>query len=413
LQKNSKIAKIFLSVILFLFLFGVIKLFIMRFEAGDVYPVYSSLRADPLGTKVFYESLNNLQDISTSRNYQPLSKIGDGRTATIFYFGLRADSLKYVDSHEVKKLEAMATKGSQLVILFYPEKKNFFEYKEKEKEKWKTREENSRDVQKKESQSPAEDYYEHNSYLEKHWGFVLAYNKLSDETEAAGKLAVDKYSLPQSISWHSALYFDRLDSAWKNVYTLKEYPVFIERNFGKGRIILSTDTYFVSNEALRKERHPELLVWLVGNNKEIIFDETHLGINENPGIAALAREYHLHGFFAGVILLGALFIWKNSFSLVPPYDESLASYEGNLSAGKDYISGFASLLRRNITAPDLLTVCFNEWGKTFHYRLRNLNNELKQIQSIIESDKKLPTKEQNPLSAYKQISKILSERKIK
>ena len=40
-----------------LFVLGVIYLFLLRFEAGDVYPPYSSLRADPLGTMAWYESL--------------------------------------------------------------------------------------------------------------------------------------------------------------------------------------------------------------------------------------------------------------------------------------------------------------------------------------------------------------------
>ena len=34
---------------------------VLRFESGDVYPVYSSLRSDPLGTRAFYDSLEDLE----------------------------------------------------------------------------------------------------------------------------------------------------------------------------------------------------------------------------------------------------------------------------------------------------------------------------------------------------------------
>ena len=47
----------------------------------------------------------------------------------------------------------------------------------------------------------------------------------------------------------------------------------------------------------------------------------HLGISENPGIAALIRKYHLHGLVAGLILLCGLYIWKNMLSFVPPHEE--------------------------------------------------------------------------------------------
>ena len=48
-----------------LFVAGLIQLFLLRFKAGDVYPAYSSLRSDPLGTQVLFESLNLVQQGSS------------------------------------------------------------------------------------------------------------------------------------------------------------------------------------------------------------------------------------------------------------------------------------------------------------------------------------------------------------
>src|SRR6185312_11842200 len=49
--------------------FGIVELFQLRFESGDIYPKYSSLRADPLGTMAFYESLEKIPGINVRRDF--------------------------------------------------------------------------------------------------------------------------------------------------------------------------------------------------------------------------------------------------------------------------------------------------------------------------------------------------------
>src|SRR5207249_1742477 len=55
--------------------YGGARLFQLRFETGDVYAEYSSLRSDPLGARVFYQSLEQVGDMEVSRNIQPLSRL--------------------------------------------------------------------------------------------------------------------------------------------------------------------------------------------------------------------------------------------------------------------------------------------------------------------------------------------------
>ncbi|MGD8493987.1 MAG: hypothetical protein PVH44_10295, partial [Desulfobacterales bacterium] len=63
-------------VVIFLgFVLGVIQLFLLRFEAGDVYPAYSTLRSDPLGGRAFYRGLENLRNTSIERNYRQLGNL--------------------------------------------------------------------------------------------------------------------------------------------------------------------------------------------------------------------------------------------------------------------------------------------------------------------------------------------------
>ena len=123
--------------------------------------------------------------------------------------------------------------------------------------------------------------------------------------------------LPESLSWHSGSYFTNLDPAWKVVYARQSAPVMVERKFGAGSVVFCTDSYFLSNEAMLKERHADLLAWVIGPSSRVMFDEAHLGIVEEPGVAMLMRKYRLHGLVAGLLLLAALFIWKNSSRFAP------------------------------------------------------------------------------------------------
>ena len=55
------------------------QLFRLRFEAGDVYPAYSSLRTDPLGTMAFYESLQRIAGFSVRRDYSRANRLPEVR----------------------------------------------------------------------------------------------------------------------------------------------------------------------------------------------------------------------------------------------------------------------------------------------------------------------------------------------
>ena len=45
-----------MAVLVGAFLYGVARLYALRFEVGDVYAPYSTYRADPLGTGALYEA---------------------------------------------------------------------------------------------------------------------------------------------------------------------------------------------------------------------------------------------------------------------------------------------------------------------------------------------------------------------
>src|ERR1041384_7220378 len=76
-----------------LFMAGVIYLFLLRFEAGDVYPPYSSLRADPLGTMAWFESLQKLPSLTVRRDMSSNSKLPEDKDTT--YLHLAANELEW------------------------------------------------------------------------------------------------------------------------------------------------------------------------------------------------------------------------------------------------------------------------------------------------------------------------------
>ena len=59
--------------------YGVWHLLNLRFSAGDVYPHYSSFRSDPLGSRVYYESLSQLDHTRVRRFIQSIDQLPHGR----------------------------------------------------------------------------------------------------------------------------------------------------------------------------------------------------------------------------------------------------------------------------------------------------------------------------------------------
>jgi hypothetical protein len=181
------------------------------------------------------------------------------------------------------------------------------------------------------------------------------------------------------------LSFTNISSGWKVLYQRKGNPVMIERQLGKGSVLLSTLTFFVSNEGLRKERHPSLLARLIGDHKEIVFDETHHMIFESPGLMSLYRRYHLRWFVIGLLTLAVLFIWQNTVNLVPAHSVPATMRNVEIAKGKDSASGLVNILKRNIQLASILSVCLAEWKKTADPNAPGMRAKMDRLQRLSES----------------------------
>ena len=425
MYQNNKIILILSLIILVIFLIGIVQIFILRFESGDVYPPYSSLRSDPLGTMALYEGLENLSEITVERNYKSILDLAPGREDVIFCLGTEWDDVDNVTEKEAAAINTFIIQGGRFVIAYHPvfkappgiynaDVKKKPDKKPDKDEKTEPEKKSSQDKEKDKKQ-PGMNFIETIS-LRKPWGFDIAFKSLSknaDETyePVIASVSSEGIGLRKNISWHTGLYFENLHEDWNVIYAWEGNPVLIERTFGKGTIVVSADSYFLSNEAMLKERYPDMLTWLIGAHSKIIFDEVHLGIVEKLGVMGLAREYRLHGFFFGILLIAGLFVWKNSLGLIPPYPEESVKSESILGNHKDSLTGLVNLLRRMIPGKDILNHCYKEWKKSSGYGYKNRENKLERIQELVDSENKKSFTQRTPVKTYQKISRILAERK--
>ncbi len=418
-----------LALVLFVgFAVGLARLFILRYEVGDIYPPYSSLRADPLGTKAFADALDELPSVEVRRNFKRLPKLRPDGPVTLVYAGVPHTG--FWTEQELRAFDSLVVGGSRAVFTFIPvesprsskeEKRTKDNELTKKKEKIESEKSDTKKKKKKsdkkktdkskpdQKSSPEEDEEKMEALfvdfdaVAKRWGFSFgylpedsgkAYSRHAALVEPGGHLESD-------LAWHSGLYFRDLKPHWKVLYMCGMMPVVIERQYGKGSIILVADSFLVSNEALRSDRHPLLLSRLVAGPPTVIFDEEHNGLRDNPGIATLARKYRLHGVIAGLLLLAVLFVWKNAVRFIPAYPQ--VGGGSDVIAGKESSEGFINLLRRAIRPTAIFETCVVEWRKAFSHKPR----ELAKVEELWAQEQVRLPRARDPVATYRTISRAL------
>jgi len=320
-------------------------LFELRFATGDVYPRYSSLRSDPVGVRALYDSLARLPGLTVERSFVPIDRRRDTNT-TVFYLGVNLEELAAAKSDLRFQLDKIARRGNYVVISLAPLKRD------------------------------------------------------PDDKSA---LAIKGWNLPveqaKSDDGDGALSFGHGEN-WTVLHADEGKPVLVELAFGKGAIALAATTYPFLNQALAENRETEMLVRLIGPRTRIVFDEAHFGVVEQGSVAALARRYRLGGLVAGLLLLAALAMWKGSAGF-PPAWETGAESTGPV-VGRDSLSGFASLLRRNVPPRKLMELGWSEWKRTHGRGLKP--EDAAAVESILAT-------EADPLRAYSKSRSRLLERK--
>lgn len=356
----------FIFLALLLFIINISSLMQQRFERGDIYPHYSSLRKDPLGCSLFFESLEQLNDLNVQQYFSEPPESRNQRTQ--FLIGVPLGSFNIV-----KQAFQSAADGDQVVISFQTHSRISGQDKLAiQREEWM-----------------------------KHFGFEIGLSSHQSEK----RIELNQQLYP----WYSNLTFQHLTPKWNEELPLNSGNArAIQAKWGQGNIWLYTDSYLFSNECFDQSPPLSYLSQFIPQSSNIIFNEVHHGIESHIGISDLVARYHLQGVVLGVILLALLYIWSCSIPMIPKhasFNKALQSTEHSSQ------SGLKLLLERSLSSSQALKQCLilaKQHGKRYGPIFRD------QLEQEIDKDiKRLDSQnlqEDEIVRLYNHYSQLISKR---
>jgi hypothetical protein len=282
------------------FTWGILQLLKTQFAAGDFYPEYSSLRSDPKGAKLLFDSLSRMSGLSVTRNYLPLDYFPG--QAAVLLLGVGPESL---DRDFLQQAENLARRGNRVVaaLLFHGEEQS-------------------------EDKSPLEDVWH-------------------------VRLVVD----PNQAHMHRLSF--SAPAEWAARDSIGSKIIAIERTFDKGSVLLLAESGDFSNESTISGDRLEQVSAAIGAHARVAFDEAHFGIAESGSVVQLVRRFRLMGLALGLVIVAALALWKNTSAFPPP----VAARGPQQYTGRTSFEGLMTLLKRHVRPKDLVRICWEEWLK--------------------------------------------------
>ncbi len=281
-------------------IYAAISLFNLEFASGDVYPEYSTLRTDPKGARLLYDSLAALPGISVERNYRALEFLPDA--VTVFLLAVPARDFGANAEPYLRVIEQEARRGNRMVVTLA---------------------------------LPADGKLPKFHELQDRWNIRLA---LDDKTRR-----------------HSLYFTDA--KGWTELSRTGTKLTVAERAFGSGSVVLFAASDDFTNTAMVTADRLNLVTLAIGSHRHIIFDEQHLGIAESGSVVALARRFHLLGVGLGLAMFAALLFWRQGIDFPPPVRARAA----DRLAGRTSHAGLITLLRRHVPPGTLASLCWQEW----------------------------------------------------
>jgi hypothetical protein len=352
-------------------LFFGLRTFLLRLETGNSFPEYSTYRADPKGLKAFYDSLQATEVVGVARRLQSSKILPSGEGRALVVAGVNADQTAVSDEDSQLFDHWLAT-GGRLIIALRPKRNQ------------KPGSDSDEPAKLDAGETQAISWQS----LIRRWGAEIAPLKGWNPT-SANSLQFGRIS-----RWFGSNHFDHLAPEWKVFATQSRRAVIVERPFARGSLVLLADSYLLSNEALAVDRNTGFLLWLIGGCREVLFEETHLGLSERPGIMTLAVRYGLQGTLVSLVAMLLLFIWQSQYTLVPrtKTDQGTLGVQGYSSE-----QAFLNLLRRTIPQKALLGACIETWLKTAKLtpaqlaRLERFRSESNDGRPVVEKYNRLMT----------------------
>ena len=318
----------------------------LRLSTGDSYPPYSSLRADPLGSRALHDALDGLPALSSSRNTRHLRFLKPDSQSAVIFLGLHPRQLRFTSKQEREIISRWLDQGCHIVIALATTAPDYQERMENRGVK--PASDKNADDDQETTESPLPDDL-----------FGLTAKRKPADISASPQTSHAAFSGIPLPAWRGSHILEAApDSQWSTLATAGDHPTIAILTRGKGSILVTTDSYPFSNEAQLHDRHTPYLLALLAGRSDIIFEESHLGVSNEPGLVRLLRQYHLHGILAGGILLFVVLLWQGSGSLLPvdPRKDLGTSASGTTS-GRDTSDGLVALMESALPPRKLLEEC--------------------------------------------------------
>ena len=306
-RESSSLGLVVLCAMVLLLALGAFQIFRIRLVSGEIYPAWSSLRSEPDGTRLLFDSLAATGRAVTARKYKTPG-LEPERNATMLYLGFSPASLIRASGDDLDEFENAARSGNRVVVALDP-------------------------------------------------GYWLASPKEETGSALAKRWGVRVERVPGN-SESTELFFNKADG-WTKDAAVNGRSVIIERVFGAGSIVLASSSGMFSNQTLATNRNSSLLLRLIGTNARVVFDESHLGVQETGSVLGLIHKYRLDGAMLGLLAIAIVFVWSHSAGFPPA-----ASNFHPSTPGQDARSGLAQLLRRQIPASRVVEACVFEWERS-------------------------------------------------
>jgi len=401
---RNKLAVAVVVGVLVVFTAGLWHVFAARFGAGDLHPPYSTLNTSPQGTRALYDAFTQLGTPAVERNVLPLARFRVTEGTTLVFAGANRSFFGDDTVANFGRFEAMMRSGLHVVVALdarsVPETAMA---KEPVADPWKSIPDwspagRSRRGQEDEQVSAGERWQ---------FQFEPAVNP-SRAPKDGWEVTGGEAGPAEWPRWFSVWRWERLGPEWQSVAEIDGQPVAVRRAFGQGSLLLLSDTVFLSNEALWRSPKPEFLMWLLGREPRLVFDETLHGTQSSPGVMYLMRRYRLLGFFVGAATLLGLFVWRSATCLVPVHPSVAEAPERPL-AGVEGASGFSNLLRQTVPPSRLLRACFTEWAKSPLVRRRVGEAAVVEVRDLVLAAEAEPR--HRPVPGYRSIVDRLEARR--
>lgn len=171
------------------------------------------------------------------------------------------------------------------------------------------------------------------------------------------RLRTEKQGFVQTQEPGNAAMLALRGNVWRCLDGIAEACRIAERKMGNGRILMASDATALANRALRDGADTALLAELFPASGRLVFDESHLGVEDSGGVGVLARQYGLMPGLSVLLLAAGLFIWRKGTTLLPEREMIPAALEPKPSASLE------TLLAQTVPSSKLLDTLAGEWRR--------------------------------------------------